>query len=151
MSDEDDRKRMERVNREMERFRGPSYNSAMYQPVVRNTEEIQARYNANEMRNLHRQQGENLVKVITERVKMLEAALQADEELAVYCDAGHEQLRVQSFEFPTWNLAVMVGLDANGNQAHRIENVEDVKLTCKVLKSVTADRRPIGFAVPPED
>jgi len=113
---------------------------------------MQAKWNATEMRNMHRQQGENLVKVITERVKMLEAALKDGEELAVYCDAGPEQLRVQSFDFPTWNLAVIVGLDANGNQTHRIENVQDVKLTCKTLAiPVNAERRPIGFSLPPKE
>jgi len=57
---------------------------------------------------------------------------------------------VESFEFPMWNLAVIVGRDVNNNCAHRIESVQDVKLTCKVMKVANPKRVPIGFTLPSE-
>ena len=110
-------------------------------------EQRQAQWNEISTRNLLREQGANLIAVITDRVKSLEAALQADETLAVYCDAVRNRIRVQRFEFRTWHLAIVCGLDEEGNQAHRIENVQDVKLTCKIIKSGKKSN-PIGFALP---
>jgi hypothetical protein len=113
-------------------------------------EQMQARWNAIEMRDLWRSQGKNLVAVITERVRKLEANLKEDEELVVYCDAGLERIRATEFEFPTWHLAIVSGLDENNNPTQRIENVQDIKLTCKVLKTSKAARTKIGFTIPSE-
>jgi hypothetical protein len=108
---------------------------------------VQAEYNAIAMRDLHAEQGKHLVNVITKRVQQMQEALKEGETLAVYCDAGGERIKVLALEFPTWNLAVLVGTDSLGNVSHRIENVQDVKLTCKILKG-EKERRPIGFTFP---
>jgi hypothetical protein len=113
-----------------------------------NPQESQARWTAIMMRNMVAQQGKNLVEVITERVKTLESALQDGESLVVFCDAGQEQIRVEGFEFPNWHLAIVSGTDAQDNKSYRIENVQDIKLTCKVVKGV--EKKPIGFILPKE-
>lgn len=113
----------------------------------RSPAEMQARWNGATLRELHREQGKNLVDVITARVKSLQDGLQPGEVLAVYCDTGSERITVSGIEFPTWNIAVIVGTDENGNATYRLEAVQDVKLTCKVLAS-TSKRNPIGFKLP---
>jgi hypothetical protein len=79
----------------------------------------------------------------------LEESLQEGESLVVYCDAGWERIRVESFEFPNWHLAVVSGLDDEDNKTYRIENVQDIKLTCKILKS-SVKTTTIGFVLPAE-
>ena len=101
------------------------------------------------MRDTIAQQGRNLVKVITEKVRYLESGLQPDEQLIVYCDAGRDRLRADAFEFPNWHLAIIAGLDDDNNRTYRIENVQDIKLTCKVVKSGQSGPK-IGFVLPPE-
>ena len=93
------------------------------------------------------QQGHNLVAVIQEQVKQLEATLQEGERLIVYCDAGREQIRVETFTFPNWHLAMVGGFDDQGNRTRRIENVQDIKLTCKIVKSQQKSAK-IGFILP---
>jgi hypothetical protein len=117
---------------------------------MKSQEEIQAQWNTIETRRLYQEQGRNLVEVIKARIQTLEARLKPDQELVVYCDAGRDRITVKEFEFPTWNLSVMTGVDENGNETYRIENVQDVKLTCKVLKSTKQPQHPIGFVLPPE-
>jgi hypothetical protein len=101
------------------------------------------------MRNMVAQQGRNLVEVITARVRDLEAGLQPGERLTVSCDAGKEQIRVEGIEFPNSYLAVITGFDDNGNRTYRIENVQDIKLTCKIVKSQGTGAK-IGFVLPAE-
>jgi hypothetical protein len=110
-------------------------------------EQRQSEWNQISMRNLQREQGKNIISVITERIQKLEAGLKEGEALVVYCDAGRDRLILKEIEFPTWNLAIMSGTDENGNYTHRLEGVQDVKLTCKVMAS-TKKSAPIGFALP---
>jgi hypothetical protein len=120
----------------------------MTEHLRRNPAEDAAKWNAIMMRQAVAQQGENLVAVITARVKEWETKLKEGEALVVYCDAGRDRVHVESFEFPNWHLAIVVGLDDEGNRAYRIENVQDIKLTCKILKG--APKNPIGFILPEE-
>ncbi len=135
--------------KEVLRSVSPRVDKSFYEAVRHSPEEMQAKWNAIAMRNMVAQQGKNLVEVIQARVKDWEAALQPGESLTVYCDAGKEQIRVEGFEFPNWHLAVVSGLDDHGNRAHRIENVQDIKLTCKVVKSQRKEPK-IGFVLPAE-
>jgi hypothetical protein len=128
---------------------GPRMDESFYRALRHNPQETQAKWNAIAMRDMVAQQGRNLVEVITARVKDIEAGLNEGESLVVYCDAGKEQIRAESFEFPTWHLEVVSGLDDQGNRAYRIENVQDIKLTCKVVKSPKSAPK-IGFILPAE-
>ena len=96
-------------------------------PVLRNIPRETAEWTADMMREMVAQQGENLVAVIQEKVRTFEANLQEGESLVVYCDAGKERIRVDTFEFPTWHLAIVSGLNDENNRTHRIENVQDIK------------------------
>lgn len=116
--------------------------------VFKSSEQRQAEWNEISSKKLLREQGRNLIEVIAHRVQALEAELKEGESLAVFCDAGKESILVRAFEFPTWHLAIVSGLDENGNQTYRIENIQDVKLTCKVVKSDKKAAR-IGFTLPP--
>lgn len=130
-------------------FVRPEMDERLYESFRRNPQEDQARWNAFAMRDTIAQQGRNLVKVITEKVRYLESGLQPDEQLIVYCDAGRDRLRADAFEFPNWHLAIIAGLDDDNNRTYRIENVQDIKLTCKVVKSGQSGPK-IGFVLPPE-
>jgi len=99
-----------------------------------------AEWTAIMMRQMVAQQGANLVAVIQAKVKALEESLQEGESLVVYCDAGKERIRVEAFEFPSWHLAIVSGTDEESNKSYRIENVQDIKLTCKALKGVPKKR-----------
>jgi hypothetical protein len=116
---------------------------------VRNIPKESAEWTAIMMREMVAQQGENLVAVIQVKVQTLEASLQEGESLVVYCDAGKEQIQVESFEFPNWHLAIVSGLDDQNNRSYRIENVQDIKLTCKIVKSQQKAAK-IGFVLPAE-
>jgi hypothetical protein len=116
---------------------------------LRNIPKESAEWTAIMMRQMVAQQGENLVAVILAKVKALEANLQAGEALVVYCDAGKERIRVERFEFPNWHLAIVSGLDEEDNRAYRIENVQDIKLTCKIVKGLPK-KNSIGFVLPKE-
>ena len=126
-----------------------TFDVAALKPAKSN-EQRQAEWNASAQRDLHREQGKNLVTVIQARVAQLQAQLQPSQELVVYCDAGRDRIRVSQFEFPTWNLAVMIGVDDDGNETQRIESVQDIKLTCKIMGTSAGERRPIGFRIPVE-
>jgi hypothetical protein len=114
-----------------------------------NPQENQAKWNAIALRDLWAQQGENLAGVIQERIQTLEENLKAGEELTVYCDAGRDRIRAHNFEFPTWHLAIVSGLDDDGNLTERIANIQNIELTCKVVKT-GSDKTgsKIGFILP---
>ena len=80
---------------------------------------------------------------------MIEASLQPGESLVVFCDAGKERIRAHSFTFPNWHLAIVEGLDDEGQRTVRIENVQDIKLTMKIVSSPKKSE-PIGFITPEE-
>ena len=56
-------------------------------------------------------------------------------------------MRARPSSFPNWHLAVVSGLDDENNRSCRIENVQDIKLTCKILKGQPR-KKPIGFILP---
>ena len=108
-----------------------------------------ADWNAIAFRELMAQQGFNLTSVIKKRIEDLEEKLEPGEELAVYCDTGRDRIRVQSFEFPNWHLGILSGYDEFGNATQRIANIQNIELTCKVMKTNPPSRPPkIGFVLP---
>jgi hypothetical protein len=114
-----------------------------------NPQESQGQWNAIALRDLWAQQGEDLAGVIQEQIQTLEQNLKASEELIVYCDAGRDRIRAQSFAFPRWHLAIVCGLDDDGNPTQRIANTQNIELTCKVVKTEPGKTQPkIGFILP---
>jgi hypothetical protein len=94
--------------------------------------------------------GEHFTEVIREQIDQLQAALQPDQELVVYCDAaGGEVIRALQFSFPRRDVAWINGVDREGNPTQIILHTDRVQITCKVRKLKPNTKRAlIGFFFP---
>jgi hypothetical protein len=68
------------------------------------------------------------------QVQAMQKALKDDEELIVWCQAGGERVRVLELFFPSWQVAVLTGIDRDKSTARVIAAVETLQLVCKVAK-----------------
>jgi len=75
---------------------------------------------------------------ILAQVQAMQKALKEEEELIVLIHAGGETVRVLEFFFPSWQVAVLTGIDTGtGNDkpvTRVIAAVESLQLVCKVTK-----------------
>lgn len=69
------------------------------------------------------------------QVQAMQKALKEDEELLVLFHAGGETVRVLEFFFPSWQVAVLTGVDNAKSTARVISAVESLQLVCKVAKA----------------
>jgi hypothetical protein len=73
------------------------------------------------------------------QVQAMQKALKEDEELIVLFHAGGETVRVLEFFFPSWQVAVLTGIDTGiGNDksvTRVISPVESLQLVCQVTKA----------------
>ena len=69
------------------------------------------------------------------QVQAMQKALKEDEELIVLFHAGGETVRVLEFFFPSWQVAVLTGIDADKSVTRVISPVESLQLICKVAKA----------------
>jgi hypothetical protein len=69
------------------------------------------------------------------QVQAMQKALKDDEELLVLFHAGSETVRVLEFYFPSWQVAVLTGIDADKSVTRVISPVEALQLVCKVAKA----------------
>jgi hypothetical protein len=69
------------------------------------------------------------------QVQAMQKALKEDEELLVLFHAGAETVRVLEFFFPSWQVAVLTGVDNARSTARVISAVESLQLVCKVTKA----------------
>jgi len=83
------------------------------------------------------------------QVQAMQKALKDDEELIVLVHAGGETVRVGEFFFPSWQVAVLTGVDKDKAMIRVIAAVESLQLVCKVAK-VTPPASParIKFVTP---
>jgi hypothetical protein len=65
----------------------------------------------------------------------MQKALKEDEELVVLFHGGAEKIRVFEIFVPSWQVAVLKGLDAERNPARVISPAERLQLICKVVKT----------------
>jgi hypothetical protein len=72
------------------------------------------------------------------QVQAMQKALKEDEELIVSLHAGGETVRVLEFYFPSWQVAVLTGMDADKSVTRVIAAVESLQLVCKVAKAPPA-------------
>ncbi|MGO4882614.1 MAG: hypothetical protein ACLP59_17625 [Bryobacteraceae bacterium] len=70
------------------------------------------------------------------QLQAMQKALKEDEELMVSFDAGGETVRVLEFFFPTWQVAVLTGMDKDKSMTRVVAAVESLQLVCKVAKTV---------------
>ncbi|MGA2579581.1 MAG: hypothetical protein ABSH24_26550 [Bryobacteraceae bacterium] len=73
------------------------------------------------------------------QVQAMQKALKEDEELLVWFHAGGETVRVLEFFFPSWQVAVLTGIDDTKSVTRVISLVESLQLVCKVAKSQPGD------------
>jgi len=77
--------------------------------------------------------------VMLAQVQAMQKALKEDEELIVWVHAGGERVRVLEFFFPSWQVAVLTGIDTGAGSdksvTRVISPVESLQLVCKVAKA----------------
>jgi hypothetical protein len=78
---------------------------------------------------------ESVCAVILAQIHAMQKALKEDEELVVLFEIGAEKIRVMEIFVPSWQVAVLKGLDADRNQARVISPAERLQLICKVVKA----------------
>jgi hypothetical protein len=72
--------------------------------------------------------------VIFAQIHAMQKALKEDEELAVWVSSGAEKIRVMEIFLPSWQVAVLSGMDANRNLTRVISPVESLQLVAKAMK-----------------
>ena len=80
-------------------------------------------------------QKESVCAVILAQINAMQKALKEDEELVVLFQSGAEKIRVMEIFVPSWQVAVLKGVDADHNQARVVSPAELLQLVCKVVKA----------------
>jgi hypothetical protein len=80
-------------------------------------------------------QKESVCAVILAQINAMQKALKEDEELVVLFENGAEKIRVMEIFVPSWQVAVLKGLDADRNPARVVSPAESLQLVCKVVKA----------------
>ena len=91
---------------------------------------------------------ENVGAVILGQVQAMQKALKEDQELVVLCRAGGETIRVLEIYLPSWQVAVLTGIDPGKNVTRIIAPVESLQLICKPMRAAAAKPVRIVFIAP---
>ena len=86
--------------------------------------------------------GETVCAVVLGQIQAMQKAVKEDEELVVLFHNGLETMRVLEIYVPSWNVAVLTGIDSERNLTRVISPAESIQLICKVMKT-----QPGGKAV----
>lgn len=84
---------------------------------------------------------DNIGATIIGQIQAMQKALKEDEELMVLVSGGVEVLRVLEIFLPTWRVAVLTGIDTEKIVTRVVCPVEQLTLTCKVLKTTAKPAR----------
>ena len=80
------------------------------------------------------------------QIAALTKHLKEDEDLAVYCSAGADRLRVFDVEVASATLIVLHGIDAQGARTSALLHPDALNFVCKVVKlNPGTKRRLVGF------
>ena len=90
--------------------------------------------------------GDNICAVILAQIQAMQKALKEDEELVVLLHNGLETIRVLEIYVPSWNVAVLTGLDTERNLTRVIAPSDHLQLICKVMKA-QAGAKPVKVAL----
>jgi hypothetical protein len=90
---------------------------------------------------------------IMEKIREMESALEAEQELVVYCRADGGAFRVDRLQFTDSALIVVHGRNEDGSATYFISTSYALELTCKVMsvaEGAGSERRfaPIIFELP---
>ena len=78
---------------------------------------------------------ENPGTTILAQVQAMQQALKDDEELVVLFHCGAETVRVLEFYFPSWQIAVLTGIDKDKAVTRVVAAVESLQLVSRVAKT----------------
>ena len=78
--------------------------------------------------------GEGSGPAILTQLQAMQKALKDDEELVVLFRYGGETIVVREVYFPTWQVAVLGGVDPNKSTTRVISPADALQLICKVAK-----------------
>lgn len=79
--------------------------------------------------------GEAVGAVMLGQIQAMQKAVKEDEELVVLLHNGMETMRVLEIYVPSWNVAVLTGIDSERNLTRVIAPAENLQLICKVMKA----------------
>jgi len=79
--------------------------------------------------------GESVCAVMLGQIQAMQKAVKEDEELVVLLHNGLETMRVLEVYVPSWNVAVLTGIDAERNLTRVISPADSLQLICKVMKA----------------
>ena len=69
--------------------------------------------------------------VIIGQIHAMQKALKDDQELMVICNTGIEPLRIVEIYLPSWQVAVLTGIDAEKTVSRFLSPVDSLQLLCK--------------------
>jgi hypothetical protein len=78
---------------------------------------------------------ESVCAVILAQINAMQKALKEDEELVILFHSGAEKIRVLEIFVPSWQVAVLKGLDADRHPARVVSAADRLQLICKVVKA----------------
>ena len=79
-------------------------------------------------------QTDSLGATIVGEVQAMQKALRDDQELVVLLSAGDQRLRVLEIYLPSWQVAVLTGVDPEKNITRVISPIAALQLVCKVMR-----------------
>ncbi len=91
---------------------------------------------------------EGIGPTIFAQVQAMQKALKEDQELIVLYHSRAETIRVVEFFAPSWQVAVLTGIDANKNVTRIVSPFESLQLVCKPMRAAAKPLR-INF-IPPK-
>ena len=90
--------------------------------------------------------GESVCAVLLGQIQAMQKAVKEDEELVVLLHNGLETMRVLEVYVPSWNVAVLTGIDSERNLTRVISPAEALQLICKVMK-LQPGTKPVKVAL----
>jgi len=94
------------------------------------------------------QHAESFQKGIREIIERLQSGLKPDEQLQVYYANGVEVIRVGHIYMSSTNVAVVSGIDVDGNSTHVIAHFHALQFVSKIVKvDQKTEKTKIGFSV----
>jgi hypothetical protein len=92
---------------------------------------------------------ENSGSLILGQLQAMQKALKDDEELLVQVHTGAESVRVLDFYLPSWQIAILSGVDPQGRTTRVIAPTDSLQLVCKVVKAAAgAKPHRVGLVAP---
>lgn len=87
--------------------------------------------------------------VVLGQLQAMQKALKDDEELLVQVHTGKEMVRVLELFLPSWQVAVLSGVDPEGKTTRVIAPAESMQLVCKVIRAAPgAKAHRVGLVAP---